>query len=333
MKHVLRFLSLFYQAGCQIKNALYRIKLLHPKKAPLTVLSVGNITFGGSEKTPLVATLVAALLQNGFKLAVVTRGYKGRWERSGGVLSDGKSRSGTWIDSGDEPFMLSIMYPEIGVFVGRDRFQSCSKAHNMGFEIVILDDGFQHRRLYRDIDIVLHDPLANLPQREPRSSIKRTDILLVKKGSDTQTAQGHLFELKGVDTFFYSVSHEGFYSLDRLEEPPSSFKEKRVLAFCGIARPERFQSLLEQAGIKPIYFHTFPDHFPYPDESIKKIKNLFHAHNADVCVVTEKDAVKIKENSSLQDIPTYFLKIGLQTDEALYETIISIIEGKGASNV
>ncbi len=329
MKRALRFLSLFYQCGCQAKNVLYRIKLLRPKKGPLVVVSVGNISFGGSEKTPLVLTLVAALLKNGVKPAVVTRGYKGKWERIGGVLSDGKSRSGTWAESGDEPFMISLNYPEIGVFVGKDRLKSCKKAYDMGFQVVILDDGFQHRRLYRDLDIVLHNPSEDLPLRELLSSIKRADILLLKEGADTKTDQGVLHNLQDVDTFSYSVSNEGFFNLDRIEESVSVLKEKRVLAFCGIAHPERFRTLLERAGIKPIHFISFPDHHPYPSESMKQIVELFNAQKADVCITTEKDAVKIKDNQALQDIPMYYLKIGIQTDEEFFARAFSILKMRG----
>ena len=329
MKHVLRFLSLFYQCGCQAKNALYRIKLLRPKKGPLAVVSVGNISFGGSEKTPLVLTLVAALLKNGFKPAVITRGYKGKWERIGGVLSDGKNRSGTWAESGDEPFMISLNYPEIGVFVGKNRLKSCEKAYDMGFHVAILDDGFQHRRLYRDLDIVLHNPSEDLPLREPLSSIKRADILLLKEGPDTKTDQGVLHNLQDVDTFSYSVSNEGFYNLDRIEESVSVLEGKRVLAFCGIARPERFRTLLERTGIKPIHFVSFPDHHPYPSESMKQIVEFFNAQKADICLTTEKDAIKIKDSKALQDIPTYYLKIGIQTDEEFFARAFSILKKRG----
>ena len=333
MKSVRRLLSLFYQAGCLVKNALYRTKLLRPKKAPLSVVSVGNITFGGSEKTPFVAALVSSLLQNGFKPAVVTRGYKGEWERAGGILSDGETRSGTWEQSGDEPYMISMNFPEIGVFIGRNRLLSCRKAYDMGFEVAILDDGFQHRQLFRDIDIVLYDPSEKLPQREPLSSIKRADILLLKKNSAAKRFQKQLDKLQDVTTFFYSVSNEGFYALDGSEESLSNLKDKRVLAFCGIARPERFQSLLELAGIEPVHFITFPDHFAYPVDSIKQIFELSNSCRADILITTEKDAIKIKDNRMLRDIPLYYLKVGIQTEEELYREIFSVILRRDALDV
>jgi tetraacyldisaccharide 4'-kinase len=329
MKSVIRFLSFFYQGGCQAKNALYRINLLRPNKGPLPVVSVGNISFGGSEKTPLVLTLVAYLLKNGFKPAVVARGYKGKWERTGGVLSDGKSRSGTWSESGDEPFMISLNYPEIGVFVGKNRLKSCERAHDLGFQVAILDDGFQHRRLHRDLDIVLYNPSGDLPLREPLSSIKRADILLLKEGADNKSGQVIIRNLQDVDTFFYSVSGAGFYNMDRVEESESTLKEKRVLAFCGIARPERFRALLVLTGIKPIHFISFPDHFSYPSESVKRIVDLFYAQKAEVCITTEKDASKIKGHKALQDIPTYYLKIGIQTDEEFFTRVLSTLRRRG----
>lgn len=302
------------------------MKILRPKKGPLAVVSVGNISFGGSEKTPFVMTLIAALLKDGVKPAVITRGYKGKWERLGGILSDGKSRSGTWTESGDEPFMISLNYPEIGVLVGKNRFLSCVKASNMGFQIAILDDGFQHRRLHRDLDIVLYDPSENLPLRESFSSLRRADILLLKDGEHSRLEQKFLLSLPDVDVFSYSVSIEGLYNMDRIEESLSALKEKRVLAFCGIARPDRFRKLLERAGIKPIRFIPFPDHHPYPSESMKQIIDLFISQKADVCITTEKDAVKINESQPLREIPTYYLKIGIQTEKELFMRVFSLLK-------
>jgi tetraacyldisaccharide 4'-kinase len=323
MKQVLLFLSLFHQGGCQVKNVLYRMKMLRPRKGPLPVVSVGNISFGGTEKTPFVLTLIAALLKNGIKPAVITRGYKGTWERMGGVLSDGKSRSGTWRESGDEPFMISLNYPEIGVFVGKNRFLSCTRAHNMGFQIAILDDGFQHRRLHRDLDVVLYDPTENYLLREPFSALDRADILLLKDNLNAEIKKELSGDLPDVDIFTYSVFYEGLYNMDRKEESGLDLKEKRVLAFCGIARPDRFRKLLESEGIKPIQFIAFPDHHTYPPASVKQIVDFCENQNADICLTTEKDAVKIKGIQALRDIPTYFFKIGIQTEDALFAKVLS----------
>jgi len=309
------------------------MRILRPRKGPLPVVSVGNISFGGTEKTPFVLTLVAALLKNGIKPAVITRGYKGTWERIGGVLSDGKSRSGTWRESGDEPFMVSLNYPEIGVFVGKNRLQSCAKAHNMGFEIAILDDGFQHRRLHRDLDIVLYDPTENCPLREPFSALERADILMFKDNINAEIKKKLSGELPDVDMFTYSVLFEGLYDMNRKKESGLNLKEKRVLAFCGIARPDRFRRLLKSEGIKPVQFIAFPDHHTYPPESVMQIVDFCESQKADICLTTEKDAVKIKGIQVLRDIPTYFLKIRIQTEEALFASVLSQLKTGALSDV
>jgi len=333
MNVVLRFLSFFYQAGCQVKNALYRTKLLRPKKGPLAVVSVGNIYFGGAEKTPFVLALVDAFLKKGLKPAVITRGYKGKWERQGGVLTGDEIHTATWTEPGDEPFMISVNYPEVGVFVGKNRLLSCTNARNMGFDVAILDDGFQHRRLYRDIDIVLHDPSVHHPLREPLSSIARADILLLKKNADSQARLDVLRTRHGVDIFPYSVSIGGVYDLDRVKTPESEIKDKRALAFCGIARPERFLKLLEHSGIELIHFMAFPDHYHYPSKSLKKIVRHFDARKAEVCLTTEKDSVKIKEKEELRHIPTFYLKIVFRTEEDLFAKIYSKLNWKGFPDV
>jgi tetraacyldisaccharide 4'-kinase len=121
--------------------------------------------------------------------------------------------------------------------------------------------------------------------------------------------------------------------LDGSEESIANLKEKRVLVFCGIARPERFRSLLVNAGIDPIHFLAFPDHFPYPSKAVEEIIKVADTRGADVCLTTEKDAVKIKDNRAFQDIPTYFLRICIQTEKKLFEKVFSVIQRRGVPDV
>ena len=133
MQPVIHFFSLLHRLGCRIRNALYDKGLLAPADAPLPVVSVGNISFGGSEKTPLAQEILRHLLDKGIKPALVTRGYRGRWERTGGVLSQGRGLLGDWREAGDEPFMVALNLPAAGVYVGRDRLASCRLAKADGF--------------------------------------------------------------------------------------------------------------------------------------------------------------------------------------------------------
>ena len=192
MKFLLTVYAAFSRPVCRIKRRLYKSGVLRAERAPLTVLSVGNLALGGSEKTPLVLELLDFLRRNGRRPALVTRGYKGAWERSGGVLSDGRTIAGTWREAGDEPFLAALRFPDAGVYVGKNRAASCRLAFDAGFDIAVLDDGFQHLRLRRDLDIVLHDPAARTPLREGSAALSAADIVLMKKTPGGRTLRtGH----------------------------------------------------------------------------------------------------------------------------------------------
>ena len=319
MKALQLFISFFNISGCQIKNWLYARKLLTPKKAPFPVISVGNISFGGTGKTPLVINLLSYLIKQGFKPALISRGYRGKWEKEGGVLSDGKNILTSWRSSGDEPFMVAQNTPQAGVFIGKNRLLSCQKAKRMGFELAVLDDGFQHRRLHRDLDIVLYDPAEKTAFREPFSSLKRAQILLIKKGIDPSQKKAKKKGFPEATVFEYSVKNEGFIRCgEKKREPAELFKGKRVLAFCGIARPERFLSFLQEQGIEPLFFFRFPDHYSYPLSSLEKIIAKFRKINGEVIITTEKDTVKIMKNKMFKEIPAYYLKIDLEVEDKFY---------------
>ena len=325
-RNMLRLLSPFYylyKTGGQIKSTLYRRHILRSKQAPLLTISVGNISFGGSNKTPLSMNLLAFLKKQGYKPALVSRGYKGKWERRGETLSDGKNIFGSWRDSGDEPYMVAKNFPEIGVFIGKNRLFSCRKAKNMGFDIAVLDDGFQHQKLKRDFDLVLFDPREKTALREPLASLSRAHFVLVEKSLYSQS-KNHIEELaSGAQIFSYSVISKGLFNLkNNNSELLPQVEDKKVLALSGIARPERFISLLKEQGIKCCYSLKFPDHFDYPKSSVKKIVEVYNRHEADMIITTEKDSVKLQGFKDFNGIPVYYLKIDLKIDDDFYKDIL-----------
>ena len=327
MKPLLLFFSFLHRSVCRMKSWLYRQKAFKPEKAPLPVISVGNIVFGGSGKTPLVMNLLSFLIQQGLKSALISRGYKGKWERTGGVLSDGKTIRGKWQDSGDEAYLAASNITGSGVFVGKDRLASCRMAKDDGFEIAVLDDGFQHLRLRRDLDIVLYDPAEKTALRESLSSLKRAHIILIEK----KTGIGAKARLKKrfpqSEIFEYTVQNMGFFKLGKDErESRDKLEKKRILAFCGIARPNRFFSLLQEEGIRPARLLKFPDHHPYPASSVKNIVKEFRRANAEALFTTEKDAVKVRDAKELIRLPVYYLKIDLGLEQAFYLNISSFLE-------
>jgi tetraacyldisaccharide 4'-kinase len=205
--------------------------------------------------------------------------------------------------------MVARNLPQAGVFVGKNRFSSCVRARESGFNVAVLDDGFQHRRLARDLDIVLYSPDEKIALREPRSSLKRADICLLKNKD-------------------YCVVSRGFFSpWDNEKIPAETMAQKKALAFCGIARPQRFLAQLREEGLNVVAAMTFPDHHSYPPSSLRKIVRAFRKSGAEIVLTTEKDSIKIEaRRSSFGDIPVFYLKIGLRLEPEADERMRQLLE-------
>jgi tetraacyldisaccharide 4'-kinase len=325
MNLVLRSLIFAYQMGSRINNFLFDRGLRKIGRISLPVISVGNLTFGGSEKTPLVMHLLSFFLEYKHDPALITRGYKGRWEKSGGVLSDGKRIYGTWQDAGDEPFMISRNFPKVGIYVGRNRLISCEKAKLAGFTLLILDDGFQHRQLHRDLDIILFNPDERVVLRESISSLDRADIILVKKNDHSHMKSQLRNRFPRANIFFYSIINKGFFSYpDDTPVLKDHLKEKRLLAICGIARPKRFFSLLEKENLSPLLSLTYPDHHRYPISTRNKIMDAYQKVGAEAVLTTEKDVFKLNGLKETEHIPVYYNKMDLQLEENFYQELLSL---------
>jgi len=327
MRLLLLTFSLLSRAGSRVKNRLYQQGIFKPRKSPLPVISVGNISFGGSGKTPLAVEILSWLVGRGRRPALVSRGYRSNWERKGGVLSDGKQILGDWRDGGDEPFLAAKSVPAAGVFVGRDRLSSCRKAAELGFDIAVLDDGFQHRRLARDLDIVLFSPREKISLREPFSSLKRADIVLLQKQRSVQEQTASALRRFSRAPLTYSVVSRGFFDLHSgAPLPTTEIVRMRVLAFCGIARPQRFRDQLLRAGLEPVCFLDFPDHHTYSARCLAKIARAGRDSRAEAAVTTEKDAVKLAgRKDPLGPLPVYLLRIGLEVEAGFYEQLTTLL--------
>jgi len=332
MKLALAVFSLFSRFVSLIKNFLYDRRLIEPSRAPIPVISVGNISLGGTEKTPLAMEIISRLSALGRRPALVSRGYKGRWEKRGGVLSDGRAILGTWQDGGDEPYLVARTFPAVGVYIGKDRLTSCRRAAEAGFDIAVLDDGFQHRRLTRDLDIVLYSSEEKVALREPLSALGRSDILLVKAGDERNSVIGRLGDKWAGGFFTYSVMIRRASDLRTGEQTPvENLAGRRLLAFCGIARPGRFARTLREAGLRVVSFLPFPDHHPYPPASREKIIRAGRSRGADALITTGKDAVKLTDSiEKWGDTPVYVLEIGLTIEPGFDNSWRAFLEKRAA---
>lgn len=265
------------------------------------VISVGNLTMGGSGKTPVVAALASRLRDRGERPAILTRGY-GRRDVTDGVLvvSDGQRVREPVARSGDEPQWLARQLTGVPVLVSADRYLAGLFAEKyFGATVSILDDGFQHVQLQRDVDLLLVGAadlddrvLPSGRLREPLSSARFADALLVP-GDDAAVAR--VASALGHPSVFRVVQH--FDSIRRTGRVPSDPSDRltppgRVVAFAGIARPERFFSALRARGYDVARELTFRDHHWYTARDIDGIQAAAREANASLIVTTEKDAVR-----------------------------------------
>jgi len=304
--------SMAFRFVLQAREKLYKTGILTTLRLHHPVISVGNLTMGGTGKTPLVIALAEGLRERGFHPVILSRGY-GRVSR--GVLVVGL-QDASWEQWGDEPLLMRHRLGNVPVVVGANRYEAGSLAERKQFgDIFLLDDGFQHRRLHRDVDIVTVDPvewaagemlLPTGPWREPKTAIMRAHAACV------QEVAGTVIPELPIPSFRVRTEIQGVYRKGA-PVPIDSFKHRAVVAFAGIAKPERFFSALESLGIHPIKCVRFRDHHHY---SAREIDNL----GGEMLITTEKDAVRLQ---TLTDRPFSYLRIGAKIPD--FEGLISLI--------
>jgi len=327
---LLYLLSCLYAAAVKGRQVLYRRRLLKTKRLPCRVVSIGNITVGGTGKTPLSIYVARLIEQLGYKVAVISRGYKGGAEKNGGIVSDGQRIRMTPDMAGDEPYLLAQSLKGIPVLVGRDRFKSGLAAiQTFGVDVVVLDDAFQHIRLERDIDLVLLDdrrPFGNTHQlprgtlREPTDALRRCDAVILTRSPEEKTETIEtvrkmapcrpVFRSRHVPMIARAVGSEE--NAGRTPPPavgPDGVKQVRIFAFSGLADNRNFRDSLTQLGCQLVGFSGFPDHHPYSGQDLSAILHAARESGAEALATTEKDFTKI---SGRFNWPLMLVVIGVQ---------------------
>ena len=309
---LLTLLSKAYGAGVRLRRDGYASGFLKPKKLPCTVISIGNLTTGGTGKTPMTIYVAEHVRQLGYRVAVISSGYKGIAEQSGGIVSDGNT---IWMDpntAGDESFLLAASLVGIPVLVGQDRYRSGMLAINrFQTEVVILDVAFQHLALFRGLNLLLLDstkPFGNgylLPRgtlREPASAMRFSDALIVTRAAQPFRCPEEPWAL--TRPVFYAI-HEPFFSRKfaageklsfQTHEPFSgnvSLIRKRYYAFSGIARNDDFLKTLKKMGADVCGFKGYSDHHFYSNEDVQAILNAAVKAGATALATTEKDLARL----------------------------------------
>ena len=341
MKAALIIFSALHRLVTGLKNALYEWGWMRPRRAPLPVISVGSLALGGMGKTPLAMEILGYISSRGLRPALVARGYKGSWEQKGGMLSDGRGIYGNWRQSGDEAYLAAQRFPQAGVFVGKRRLRSCLRAKSEGFDLAVLDDGFQHRKLVRDLDIVIFDPAEKTALREPFSGLKRAHLILLPDSARERTRQKISKGSPAARVVRFSIMPKAFHRVG--ESGPEEtvdlgrFRGRRVLAFCGIARPDRFFAMLESLGLGLLDRMAFSDHHSYPPASWRRIWGRVEALKPEAVITTEKDAIKLlhREDRNVGPgspetaAPIWALRIEPLLPPEFYRVLDSVLAAKG----
>jgi tetraacyldisaccharide 4'-kinase len=332
----LYLLSLPYGWAVRARSLLYSLELLKTKTLPCPVISVGNITVGGTGKTPLVMTLAKGLMGRGISVAILSRGYKGT-QTSEPVVSDGKSLFLSPEESGDEPFLMAQVCRGVPVLVGKDRFANGGVAlQRFGMKGLLLDDGYQHLPLHRDLDILLIDSHIGfgdhhlLPRgilREPLSHLRRAHLFLLTKMDDLETSRSlekQIHEIHpGAQVFHSHYQPMSLVDPQGEEQELVSLKGKKILALSGIAHPDSFASLLRKCGTEIVGEAIFPDHHLYRPKDLSSIKE--QSKGVDWIVTTEKDMLKLR-GLGIDRLPIRSLRIEMRIweEEAFFKRIISL---------
>lgn len=355
---MMKMASRAYGGALFLRKIGYERRLLKQETLSCPVISIGNITVGGTGKTPFTIFMAKLLLRERIRVAIVSRGYRGEAEKAGGIVSTGEMLLMDAKQAGDEPLMMAQELPGVPVVVGSHRARAGRIAIQAFHpEVILLDDGFQHQRLFRDMDIVLLDtlsPFGNgslLPRgtlREPIPGLSRGDIFIFTRSelADQERKNRSLEALSRIvpgKPVFHGV-HEPyikrltgetakrFPSLD-----PVFFMERKVALFSGIADNEGFRQRLIQWGARPVAFFPFRDHHAFTRKEIEEMKLEARRSGAEFMVTTEKDYVRLPLNDrSAMDLAVVDVRISLgealdRFSTLILPTIRKLIQIKGAS--
>ncbi len=312
--------ALPYGLAVSVRNWCYDRGVLPSWTAGVPVVSVGNLTTGGTGKTPMVALVVKQLQRLGLKPGILSRGYRATTHRS---RSPSPNTTPT-TPSNDEWLVLERLCPAVPHVQHPDRVKGAAEAVQAGCNVLVLDDGFQHRRLRRDLDIVLVDATNPwgfghlLPRgllREPRSSLQRAHLLVVTRIELCEPEQvdalcKELKQLAAPETPLVRVAFQPTCLINSLgkQEHVSCLRDRSVLAFCGIGNPESFERTVRSTGAKLQSLVTFPDHYVFSDEDLRQLGEEATRLDAEMLITTLKDLVKIK-HADVRNLPLWALHV------------------------
>jgi len=301
----LSLLSFFYGFGARLRTNI--MKNRKKMSLPGFTVSIGNLTAGGTGKTPATCMMAEWAMGEGYKVAILSRGYGGQNKKKVSIVSDGEKIFAGPKEIGDEPYLLAKRLKGAAVVISKNRYNAGLEAQKrFGASFFILDDGYQHLRLKRDLNLLLLDassPFGNgrlLPRgplREPLGELTRADVIILTragagKGIEIRDGLEKIFQGKSLFMGNHIPEKIIFTSRDGGHDP-SLLIGKRVVAFAGIARPLSFRDTLINLGAEITYYKAFPDHHYFNHDEIRDLMDEKEKTGADFIITTEKDWARL----------------------------------------
>ncbi len=324
------------------RAALYKKDIFKRYTLPVPVISIGNLTMGGSGKTPVIMALAQWLRDCGYRPAVISRGYGGKAAEKYNIVATDKKVLLSADEAGDEPFMLATTLKGVPVITGKSRIHPCQYAVNeLRADIILLDDGFQHMAINRTIDMVLFNAttLAGDSRvfpggvlREPVNALGRCHAFMLTGVTESNRTRAEKFaallkkRFPDKPLFFANFTQEKSDSVVGRKTVINSSDLGRAYGFCAIANPVRFQESIEATGVDLVHFKSFRDHKKYCQQSMDTICSEAAAYDASSLITTTKDFVKI--SSLKRTLPLYVLNMKIELDRTFKEYTLKKLEQK-----
>jgi tetraacyldisaccharide 4'-kinase len=320
-------LSFIYGAGAALYHRVWDLR--SPSRVDVPVISVGNLTVGGNGKTPFVIALAKLLMESEPALrernaiAVLSRGY-GRKERRQVVVEPDSD----WKEAGDEPILIKRACPSALILSGVERARSARRAvEEFGSKLILLDDGFQHRAIARDLDIVLLDaakPLGN-GWRLPAGPMRESVAALGRANAILSVGTGDVAEKLGRQMGILTVQALPRVELSQVLPSPMG---KRCFLLTGIARPERVVAMLQQKGIEPVGHRAYGDHAEFTESALSEVEKAARQSKAELILTTEKDQVRLRSWKGEIPLASVPYTIEIMNKEILMKAVEKVIGGR-----
>jgi tetraacyldisaccharide 4'-kinase len=332
-------LTVPYGAVSRLRSRAYRSGILKQQHLPGNVISVGNLTTGGTGKTPMVVWIAERLAAQGKRVAILTRGYRGELaSKSGPFDTNAHAKPTGQTSTSDEvQLMQARLGDRVKIGVGADRFARGQELANRGVNWFVLDDGFQHLQLERDVDIVMIDatnPFGSghlLPAgrlREPKTALSRASLIVVTRSSHSPAVEAAVQRETNASIFYAQAELDSVYSPGSAPLESHDAREQDLFAFCGIGNPAAFVADLRSWGFKIVGHKFFPDHHRYTTADIRKIESEARAAGASSVICTEKDRFNCPSHSVAMDIWVCAMSLRVEREQDFWRAMMAAIESR-----